>query len=108
MGAGLGLHEPGLGIFEGRTQGGPQNGRSAQPSCRVWRRGILRGQVGRRAEKQRMLRQRKRRVEVLRAPRAAACPRSVTRADPVPAGEAFCTPPFPQGNERSRDAASGV
>jgi len=91
-----GAHEPGLGIFEGRTQGGPQNGRSGQPSCRVWRRGICGGRWGRRAEKQRMLRQRKRRVEVLRAPRAAVCPcRSVTRADPVPAGEAFCTPALP-------------
>lgn len=91
-----GAHEPGLGIFEGRTQGGPQNGRSGQPSCRVWRRGICGGRWGRRAEKQRMLRQRKRRLEVLRAPRAAVCPcRSVTRADPVPAGEAFCTPALP-------------
>lgn len=101
-------HEPGLGIFEGRTQGGPQNGRSGQPSCRVWRRGICGGRWGRRAEKQRMLRQRKRCVEVLRAPCAAVCPcRSVTRADPVPAGEAFCTPALPpRGGGRAQRRCS--
>lgn len=95
---GLGVLRPGLGIFWGRNAGRIPVW-SSLPSFRVWRLGIFGGERGRREAKERMLRQRKRSVEAQRAPRAAVSPcHSVTRADPVPAGEASLHPRlFPKG-----------
>lgn len=99
-----GTHEPQSWDLVGRNAGRIPVW-SRLPSFLVWRLGILGGGWGRREAKERMLRQRKRSVEARRAPRAAVSPcHSVTRADPVPAGEASLHPSasFPRGGCRAQ------